>query len=79
MKEFINHLTERGFCNRTVAFIENGSWAPVAAKVMGRMLAESKNLTYTENSVKIMSALNTESNAQLEALAEELCAKYAEK
>ena len=75
MKEFINHLTERGYSNRTVAFMENGSWAPVAAKVMGRMLAESKNLTFTETSVKIMSALNDESSAQVEALAAELCAK----
>ena len=75
MKEFINHLTERGYSNRTVAFMENGSWAPVAAKVMGRMLAESKNLSMAENSVKILSALNKESRAQLEALAEELCRK----
>lgn len=75
MKEFINHLTERSYSNRTVAFMENGSWAPMAAKVMGRMLAESKNLTFTENSVKIMSALNEESNAQVEALAAELCAE----
>ena len=79
MKEFINHLTERGYSNRTIAFMENGSWAPVAAKVMGRMLAESKNLTFAENSVKIMSALNEESMAQVDALAEELCAQYAEK
>jgi len=75
MKEFINHLTERGYSNRTVAFVENGSWAPVAAKIMGRMLEESKNLAITETSVKIMSALNTESSAQIEALATELCAK----
>ena len=75
MKEFINHLTERGYSNRTVAFMENGSWAPVATKIMGRMLEESKNLTYAETSVKIMSALNTESSAQIEALATELCAK----
>ena len=78
MKEFINHLTERGYSNRTVAFVENGSWAPVAAKIMGRMLEESKNLTFTETSVKIMSALNDESSAQVEGLAAELCAKYAE-
>ncbi|MBO5176494.1 MAG: FprA family A-type flavoprotein [Lachnospiraceae bacterium] len=78
MKEFIHHLTERGYSNRTVAFMENGSWAPVAAKFMGRMLEESKNLTYAETSVKIMSALNEESSAQVEALATELCAEYAE-
>ncbi len=73
MKEFINHLTERGYRNRTVAFVENGSWAPVAAKVMLKMLDGSKNLIYCENTVKILSALNCESEAQLEALAEELC------
>ena len=73
MKEFIHHLTERNYQNRTVAFMENGSWAPVAAKVMAKMLEGSKNLTYTENNVKIFSALSDESRAQIEALAEELC------
>ena len=73
MKEFIHHLTERSYQNRTVAFMENGSWAPVAAKVMARMLENSKNLTYTENNVKIFSALSDASRAQIEALAEELC------
>ena len=73
MKEFIHHLTERNFQNRTVAFVENGSWAPVAAKVMARMLENSKNLTYTENNVKIFSALSAESEKQIELLAEELC------
>ncbi len=73
MKEFINHLTERGYSNRQVAFVENGSWAPIAAKVMQRMLEESKNLSFTRNNVKIMSALNQESSEQLAALAEELC------
>ncbi len=72
MKEFINHLTERNFQNKTVAFIENGSWAPVAAKTMKEMLEKSKNLTYTENNVKIMSALNAESETMLENLANEL-------
>ena len=76
MKEFIHHLTERNFSNRTVAFIENGSWAPLAAKVMKGMLEGCKNLTYTENNVKILSALNDESNAQLTALADELCREY---
>jgi len=75
MKEFINHLTERGYSNRTVAFMENGSWAPVAAKFMKRMLEDSKNLAFAENSVKIVSALNQESSAQVEALADELCSK----
>ncbi len=76
MREFINHLTERNYSNRTVAFIENGSWAPMATKVMKGMLEKSKNLTYTENTVKIMSALNDESNAQLTALSDELCREY---
>ena len=73
MKEFIHHLTERNYQNRTVAFMENGSWAPVAGKVMAKMLENSKNLTYTENNVKIFSALSDESRAQIDALAEELC------
>ena len=72
MREFIHHLTERGYQNRTVAFIENGSWAPVATRVMKGMLEKSKNLTYAENTVKILSALNDTSRAQLEALAAEL-------
>lgn len=73
MREFINHLTERNFQNRTVAFIENGSWAPVAAKIMKSMLEKSKNLIYAEQDVKIISALNEESEKQLDALAAELC------
>ena len=73
MKEFIHHLTERGYQNRTVAFVENGSWAPVAAKVMGKMLEGSKNLTYTQNNVRLLSALSADSEAQIEALAQELC------
>ena len=73
MKEFIDHLTERNYSNRTVAFMENGSWAPRAAKVMRDMLANSKNLTYAETSVKILSALNDESLAQIDALAREIC------
>ncbi len=76
MREFIDHLTERNFSNRTVAFIENGSWAPLAAKVMRGMLENSKNLTFAENTVKILSALNEESSAQLESLAKELCVDY---
>ena len=73
MKEFIHHLTERNYQNRTVAFMENGSWAPVAAKVMAKMLENSKNLTFAENNVKILSALSAESEKQIELLAEELC------
>ncbi|MBR6782217.1 MAG: flavin reductase [Clostridia bacterium] len=76
MREFIHHLTERNYSNRTVAFIENGSWAPLAAKVMKGMMEECKNITYTENNVKILSALNDESNTQLAALSDELCREY---
>ena len=76
MREFINHLTERNYQNRTVGIIENGSWAPMAAKTMKAMLEKSKNLTFTDTTVKIMSALNDESRAQLESLADELCADY---
>ena len=73
MKEFIHHLTDRNYQNRTVGMIENGSWAPMAAKVMVKMLEGSKNLNYTNTTVKIFSALNEQSKAQVEALAEELC------
>ena len=76
MKEYIHHLTERNYQNKTVAFVENGSWAPTAAKTMKAMLEGCKNLTYADNSGKIVSALNNESRAQLEALAEELAALY---
>ncbi|MGN0376712.1 MAG: FprA family A-type flavoprotein [Suilimivivens sp.] len=73
MREFINSLTERNYQNRTVAFIENGTWAPMAAKTMKTMLENSKDITFTENSVCIRSALNDESLAQIDALAQELC------
>ena len=73
MKEFIHHLTERNYQNRTVGLMENGSWAPVAGKFMKKLLEGSKNITWTENNVKILSALNADSEAQIEALAEELC------
>ncbi len=72
MREFINHLTERGYKNRTVGFVENGSWAPMAAKVMRSMLDGAKDITYTEAGVKIVSALNDESRAAVDALAKEL-------
>ena len=72
MREFIQHLTERNFGNRTVAFIKNGSWAPMAARVMKGMFEKSKNINYTVTTVKIMSALNEESIAQINALADEL-------
>ncbi len=74
MREFINHLTERNFQKRTVALIENGTWAPMAAKVMKGMLEKCKDITYAETAVKIMSALNAANEAQLDALADELCA-----
>ena len=73
MKHFIQHLAERNFQNRTVGLIENGSWAPKAAGIMKEMLSECKNLTFTDTTVKILSALNEESIAQVEALAQELC------
>ncbi|MBQ5716933.1 MAG: MBL fold metallo-hydrolase, partial [Clostridia bacterium] len=76
MREFISHLTERNYQNRTVAFIENGTWAPMAAKIMAKMLENSKNLTFAEHKVSIMSALNEDSSTQLEALADELCSEY---
>ncbi|MBQ4101512.1 MAG: flavin reductase [Oscillospiraceae bacterium] len=76
MREFINHLTERNFSNRTVALIENGSWAPLAAKVMQKMLESCKNLSFAENSVKLLSSLNEESSEKIEALANELCMEY---
>ncbi len=73
MREFINHLTERGYKNRTIGMIENGSWTPTAAKVMTKMLEGSKNLTVLEPVVTIRSALNDESRAAIDALAEALC------
>lgn len=73
MREFIAHLTERGYRNRTIGMIENGTWAPVAARNMLKQLEGCKNLTYTNTTVKILSALNDESIGQIEALAEELC------
>jgi len=76
MHEFINHLTERSYANRTVALIENGSWAPLAAKVMRGLLEKCKNLTFTNTTVKIVSALNEESSSQLNNLIEELSKEY---
>ena len=79
MREFIHHLVERNFSNRTVAFIENGTWAPTAARVMKQMLENCKNLTYCENEVRIMSALNDTSKEQLNKLVVELCKDYIAK
>ena len=72
MKEYIHHLTERNYQNRTVAFIENGSWAPMAGKIMRKMLEGSKNLTFAENTVKIFSAMDEKNVAEIDALVEEL-------
>ena len=71
MREFIDHLTERNYQNRRVAFIENGSWAPIATKIMKGMLEKSKNLAYAETEIRINSAVNDENRAQIKALAEE--------
>lgn len=76
MRTFIENLTERNFSNKTVAFVENGSWAPMAAKVMKGMLEKCKNLKYCANDVHIKSALNDVSKQEIEALADELCAEY---
>ena len=72
MKEYIHHLTERNYQNRTVGLIENGSWAPQAAKVMKKMLEGSKNLTFTDTTVKIFSAMNEKNLEEIDALVEEL-------
>ncbi len=76
MKEFILHLTERNFQNKTIGFIENGSWAPMAIKTMQNMLAASKNIAYCENAVRIKSAMSEENKNEIEKLAEELCKDY---
>ncbi len=76
MKEFINHLTERNFCNRTVGFIENGSWAPQATSVMHAMLSQCKGLTFAVHNVRIISALDADSSAAVEQLAQEMCREY---
>ncbi len=76
MRQFIDNLTERGYKNRTVAFIENGSWAPLAAKVMSKMLEGSKNINYADTVVTIKSALDDNSTEMLEKLSDELCRDY---
>ena len=76
MREFINHLTERNFSNRTIAFVENGSWAPTAAKVMRKMLEDCKNIKFAENTVTIKSALSGDNRAQIDALAAELAKDF---
>lgn len=76
MRTFIENLRERNFSNKTVAFVENGSWAPMATKVMKGMLENCKNLKYCEHGVRIMSALSDESKKEIDALADELCGEY---
>ncbi|MDD7615017.1 MAG: flavin reductase [Clostridiaceae bacterium] len=76
MRTFIDALTEREFKNKTVAFVENGTWAPLAAKVMKGMLKNSKNINFVEPVVHLRSAMNETSSAEIEALAEELCRDY---
>ena len=76
MHEFITNLTERNFQNRIIGLIENGTWAPLAAKTMKQMLEGCKKLTFTDSTVRIHSALDETSSAQLEAMAEELCRDY---
>ena len=76
MRTFINHLTERNYQNRTIGLIENGSWAPMAAKVMRGLFEKSKGIRFTDTTVHIHSALSDVSKAELEALADELCAEY---
>ena len=76
MREFIQHLTERGYRNRTIGLIENGSWAPLAAKTMMKMFEGCQNLKFIEPVVKIRSAMNDENKVQIEALSDELCREY---
>ena len=76
MRTFIEHLTERGYQNRTIGLIENGSWAPLAAKVMKELFAASKNINWLNTTVKIKSAPNAENKEQIKAMAEELCRDY---
>ncbi|MBO5652893.1 MAG: flavin reductase, partial [Clostridia bacterium] len=79
MRTFIHGLVERGYTKRTVGLVENGSWAPLAAKVMKEMLSECKGLTFADTTVSILSALNEDSSGAVEALAEELCRDYLAK
>ena len=72
MKEFINHLTERSYQNRKIGFVENGSWAPMAAKIMKAAFEKSKNITFADTTVTVRSAVNEESEAQIAALAKEM-------
>ena len=76
MRNFIEHLTERGFKSRKIAVIENGSWAPLAAKVIKNMLSECKDIVYVEPIISIKSALSDENNTKIDKLSDELCMEY---
>ena len=76
MHDYISRLVEHNFQNRTVGLIENGSWAPLAAKVMREMMAKCKKINWLDTTVKILSAINQENQDQLEAMADELCKEY---
>ena len=76
MRTFIEHLTERNYQNRTIGLIENGSWAPLAAKIMKGMFEKSKKITWLENTVRILSSLSAENMDELEGMANELCEEY---
>lgn len=76
MKQFIDHLTERNYQKRTIGLIENGSWAPLAAKIMKGMFEKSKDITWLNTTVKIKSAVSAENKDQLQAMADELCQEY---
>ncbi|MBP3540853.1 MAG: flavin reductase [Clostridia bacterium] len=77
MRTFIDHLTERNYQKRTIGLIENGSWAPMAAKIMKEMLSECKDINWLNSGVRILSALNADSMAQLDEMADELCMDYS--
>ena len=79
MDEYIRHLTARGFANRTVGLMENGSWAPLAAKIMRSMLEKCRNIVFTGTTVRIKSTLDETSKTQLEEMADELCRDYIER
>ena len=76
MHDYISRLVEHNFQNRTVGLIENGSWAPLAAKVMREMMAKCKKINWLDTTVKILSAINQDNQDQLEAMADELCKEY---
>ena len=78
MREFIHHLTERNFQNRKVAFIENGSWAPMAMRIMSGMLEKCKNLQYAQTFVKILSSMDEENKKQIDLLAKEFAQRNEE-